>query len=773
MASLFTSPFIPAFNTLGGLAPGAKLYFFLTGTTTPATVYAEDTLTTPLAHPVVANSGGAFVSIYLDPDITYRVQLKTSTGGLIDDADPITLTSGSGGTSGGLTPSGGSDVTQTSAAITAAANQGTVSFNAGTFQYPSGVTVPGAKIVSFAGNGLDSVLQVSGGSPTLITFAGDNTFAVGFRQLANLTFDGNGADAVSFRAGTTGAKFGDTTASIVHGVVTDSYFYRLETGILQYSSQQTLVEKTLFYRNKVGQVYRTDDTNGGCTALTEFKTVYQYNKVGVVLDKQSAFALATTGTLTNSNINVTSVASTTGLVIGMKIEGPGIKSGTTVAGFTATTITLSQTTTATAAMAAVPLLIRNTVAPSSGLPLFRTDGPAFDNTLFQGNDTCGLAVYGFNNVHLKDVYFESNRGGAPVAQTVGSRTVPVYPIHMENSTLTASAAYFGEPTSGAWTINLTAGSTLRLDDSTCSASGRFIAGDLTSSVEFFGFFRDAFGRIDVPVARWPDTINIQGQFSAIGNPTQVRGNAVANAFTGTNPRIPQYNVDGGGATATIENTAIGGLARAYDFPAVLGAIGSNSISVTMGSGTITIGDICLVSVIIWADSYTRVSSAVTNGSYVTTDFPVTPIPQRLVLAFNANATNSGVSHYLYPTNADGPKIWVQNLMQVVVPAGGDVSAISTVLREGLFNDGTLDGALVGTAVYDPPSIAAGAQTTTTVTVNGAAIGDACTAGFTLDLQGMALTAYVSATNTVTCVFRNGTGGAIDLASGTLRVRVLK
>jgi hypothetical protein len=44
-------------------------------------------------------------------------------------------------------------------------------------------------------------------------------------------------------------------------------------------------------------------------------------------------------------------------------------------------------------------------------------------------------------------------------------------------------------------------------------------------------------------------------------------------------------------------------------------------------------------------------------------------------------------------------------------------------------------------------------------------------GFSLDLQGMTLTGYVSVAGTVTCVLRNGTGGAMDLGSGTLRADV--
>jgi hypothetical protein len=81
------------------------------------------------------------------------------------------------------------------------------------------------------------------------------------------------------------------------------------------------------------------------------------------------------------------------------------------------------------------------------------------------------------------------------------------------------------------------------------------------------------------------------------------------------------------------------------------------------------------------------------------------------------------------------------------------------------------GVLTGTATWDPASVAAGAQTTTTVTVTGAAVGDPVAVGFSQDLQGMQLTGYVSATNMVTVVLRNETGGAIDLASGTLRADV--
>lgn len=78
--------------------------------------------------------------------------------------------------------------------------------------------------------------------------------------------------------------------------------------------------------------------------------------------------------------------------------------------------------------------------------------------------------------------------------------------------------------------------------------------------------------------------------------------------------------------------------------------------------------------------------------------------------------------------------------------------------------------LEGSATYDPPNLADGAGATTTVTCTGASLGMFAEASFSLDLQGITLTAWVSASNTVSVRFQNESGGAIDLASGTLRVR---
>lgn len=75
--------------------------------------------------------------------------------------------------------------------------------------------------------------------------------------------------------------------------------------------------------------------------------------------------------------------------------------------------------------------------------------------------------------------------------------------------------------------------------------------------------------------------------------------------------------------------------------------------------------------------------------------------------------------------------------------------------------------------WDPGNIADGAEEAHDVTCDDAELGDFAIASFSLDVADLQLTADVTAGDTVTCVLSNSTGGAIDLASGTVRVRVFK
>ena len=87
--ALLYSPIFQVVDANGNPYSGAKAFFYLTGTTTDATVYEDDGLTTPHSQPVVADASGAFDPIYLDYSVTYKLVLKDSSDQTIRTIDPI------------------------------------------------------------------------------------------------------------------------------------------------------------------------------------------------------------------------------------------------------------------------------------------------------------------------------------------------------------------------------------------------------------------------------------------------------------------------------------------------------------------------------------------------------------------------------------------------------------------------------------------------------------------------------------------------------------
>lgn len=108
-----------------------------------------------------------------------------------------------------------------------------------------------------------------------------------------------------------------------------------------------------------------------------------------------------------------------------------------------------------------------------------------------------------------------------------------------------------------------------------------------------------------------------------------------------------------------------------------------------------------------------------------------------------------------------------------------LTAVSFFQNRGTVNSGETMGSVVAkhlsaTGTYDPPNVTAGSQTSTTLSVSGAAVGDTATCGHTTVTADLwQISCYVSAADTVRVVLKNHSGGAIDAASGTLRADVWK
>lgn len=97
----FYLPIPQIFTDQGILAPGWKLYFYQTGTTTPLAVYSDVALTVPLPNPVLTNNEGHLIdgsgnvtNIYFSDASLYKAILKDNndvTQWTADPCDPFSV----------------------------------------------------------------------------------------------------------------------------------------------------------------------------------------------------------------------------------------------------------------------------------------------------------------------------------------------------------------------------------------------------------------------------------------------------------------------------------------------------------------------------------------------------------------------------------------------------------------------------------------------------------------------------------------------------------
>lgn len=85
--TIFRFSYEQVFDANGDPLPGAKLYFYESGTSTPKNTYSDAGLTVPNSNPVIADSAGRFASIFLDPE-NYKVALHTAQDTLVWTSDP-------------------------------------------------------------------------------------------------------------------------------------------------------------------------------------------------------------------------------------------------------------------------------------------------------------------------------------------------------------------------------------------------------------------------------------------------------------------------------------------------------------------------------------------------------------------------------------------------------------------------------------------------------------------------------------------------------------
>lgn len=697
----------------------------------------------------------------------------------------------------------------------------------------TGIVVPFE--AEFHGVGMGTFKAITGAT-ILLDFPSNSLPQDGARAryVHDMEFDGNSG---TYRSGAYALKIGDATNAIVQAVMSRNFIHHFELGHWSYNTQEEQNDHNRLYRNKWGRLVQSDPTAGGATASDINHCTYQYNHVGAVYDNIAKFALATTGTLSNSSTSITSVVSTAGIALGDTVTGPGIKDGTKVDAFVAnTSITLSQATTATAAMVGVPILIKrlqftlnttadmtnsstaltsvasttgiyvgfdvtgsgiqsgttvaaftvNTItlslpttptAAGTAVPITVKNIAGFDaswtetGTTFQGNGTCAFAAWGFNLI-LNGCHFESNyqpgiSTGTSTIPAVSARVVPVAPCYVSNSNVILANNCAGGETSTAviaWTV--VDGSTLIIRDSSiASANNILIDGDLTSNVAFYGDSNNLAGLINIPISRWPDHCNVVSGFGwgGAGNTAQVRSAAYANRNLNANPRVPVVSLSGG-ATQSYYRDATYGPVTAIQYAATAGGPFTHSADTTAIGTPVNAGEKMVVSRLVRADTYTTMQFQLEAGSgaFYNYQLRITPFWQRVVcssIATTGNATAFAPVLHMFPVAADGPKVYIANDMSFI----GSDDELSAILGRGLFDDATIDGALVGSATWNPGLIAAGGTATTTIAVNGLVAGDVVEVSTDIDTGALILNSWAG-TNVINVRLTNPTAAGITPAS---------
>ena len=88
MAILSPTPKFQGFDASGDPLTGGLLYTYEAGTTTPLATYTDYDAGTPNANPVVLDSRGE-ADVWLDPDLLYKMVLKTSAGVTVWTVDDV------------------------------------------------------------------------------------------------------------------------------------------------------------------------------------------------------------------------------------------------------------------------------------------------------------------------------------------------------------------------------------------------------------------------------------------------------------------------------------------------------------------------------------------------------------------------------------------------------------------------------------------------------------------------------------------------------------
>jgi hypothetical protein len=165
------------------------------------------------------------------------------------------------------------------------------------------------------------------------------------------------------------------------------------------------------------------------------------------------------------------------------------------------------------------------------------------------------------------------------------------------------------------------------------------------------------------------------------------------------------------------------------------------------------------------------TASLLDGAGVTTTIPVPgAVMGDFVMSVSAGVDMASVTMTGWVSANDVVSVRIQN------ESTGTVDLVSTTLRAIVLpagNPAASIGMLCAAATYNLASLSDGAGATEVgIPCIGAVLGDYVLVSMGVDTQGIMVTGYVQAAGLIDIRYQNETGATIDLASTTVRVRVI-
>lgn len=345
-ASRFVSPQQQFTNFAGQPYAGGMLFFYVSGTSTPATTYSDSALTVPNTNPVILDSAGNAGNVFLSPSINYKVILKDANSVQIWAFDPVyppgtasVVSASWGGTSAGsanaltvTAPSFSLQSGQSIAFIAGLTNTGSATLNPNSLGniliYKDSVIGPvpltGGEIIagnlvnlfydtSLTGFHFVSPVQVTGIIGEIRTFA-FNACPLGWLETNGAAISRTGATANLFAALGTTWGVGDGTTTFNIPALRGKFLRDWDDGA-------GVDPARAFASTQTGNIAQTVGTSAGTVTGTMSGTA---TGAGQVLELTSGSLNASGG----SNVNTQSALTVTGTITGTETGTATVGTGT-------------------------------------------------------------------------------------------------------------------------------------------------------------------------------------------------------------------------------------------------------------------------------------------------------------------------------------------------------------------------------------------------------------------------------------------------------------